>query len=438
MSPAALPSGLPNAIAAWFSAPFLVRLEPSLASVPTVTNSRESPLTRLTFAALTLAGVLGLCAVGTRAMAREGTLKVGDSAPPLAVSTWLHGAEVKGFEPGHLYVVEFWATWCGPCIQIMPHMGDLQDEYREKGVTFIGFASEANDKEANVNAYVAKHGAKLGYTFAFGSGSETHNAYMKASGQNGIPCSFVVDKRGKIAYIGHPFFLDFVLPRVLDGTWDHKSAAATIAAADKDFDAAYAFIMSKTNSPEASLESLARFAAKWPLFANNAYMNQPKLVLLVRTKQFPEAKALAEKLIATAVTRGDSSGLRLVSTALRDDSAKGHSELTALAIKAVEGCYELDREDPATLLNLLEVYAFAGDQSKVKELGPKAVAAAKAAVKGENDAIGTLSVAAAYFASGDKEQARSTAEKAIKMVNGTNAGLRRYVEEQAKKYGTRP
>ena len=160
------------------------------------------------FAFLIVASVLGLSSLGTIAMAGEGKLKVGDPAPPLAVSTWLHGAEVKGFEPGHVYVVEFWATWCGPCVQIMPHVGDLQDEYREKGVTFIGFASEANDKEAKVNAFVAKHGAKLGYTFAFGSGTETHNAYMKASGQNGIPCSFVVDKHGRIAYIGHPLFLD--------------------------------------------------------------------------------------------------------------------------------------------------------------------------------------------------------------------------------------
>ena len=221
-------------------------------------------MTRLTFASMLVASVLGLGSFATTAMAQEGKLKVGDPAPPLAVSTWLHGAEVKEFEPGHVYVVEFWATWCGPCIQIMPHVGDLQDEYREKGVTFIGFASEANDKEEKVNAFVAKQGAKLGYTFAFGSGTETHNAYMKASGQNGIPCSFVVDKQGKIAYIGHPLFLDFVLPKVLDGTWEQKAGAETLAAADKDFDAAYAVMMTKTNSAEAGLEALAKFAAKWP------------------------------------------------------------------------------------------------------------------------------------------------------------------------------
>src|SRR5205809_672183 len=39
------------------------------------------------------------------------TLKVGDPAPPLKVTKWLQGAEVKQFEPGKVYVVEFWATW---------------------------------------------------------------------------------------------------------------------------------------------------------------------------------------------------------------------------------------------------------------------------------------------------------------------------------------
>jgi thiol-disulfide isomerase/thioredoxin len=395
-------------------------------------------MTRPSFASLIVACVLGLSAFGSDAIAWEAKLKAGDPAPPLAVSTWLRGAEVKGFEPGHVYVVEFWATWCGPCIQIMPHVGDLQDEFREKGVTFIGLASAANDTEAKVSAYVAKHGAKLGYTFAFDSGSETHGAYMKAAGRNGIPCSFVVDKQGKIAYIGHPLFLDFVLPKVLDGTWEPKAGDETLAAADKDFDAAFKIMTTTPSSPEPGLAAMAGYAAKWPAIANNVYMIQSKLALLVRARQFPEAKELAEKLIARSVTRGDTSGLRNVSTALRDDSAKGNADLTALAIKAAVASHELDQDDLSTLLNLVEAYAFAGDQSKVKEFGPKAVAAAKTAVQGENDALGTLRVAAAYFASGDKDQARRAAEKAIKMVDAQNAGMRRYIEQQAEKYGAKP
>ena len=39
------------------------------------------------------------------------TLKVGDPAPPLAVSRWLKGEPLKRLEPSRTYVVEFWATW---------------------------------------------------------------------------------------------------------------------------------------------------------------------------------------------------------------------------------------------------------------------------------------------------------------------------------------
>src|SRR5688500_9275436 len=68
----------------------------------------------------------------------EITLKVGDPAPPLKATKWLQGAEVTGFNPGKVYVVEFWAVWCGPCIVMMPHMSDMQEEFKDKGVTFIG------------------------------------------------------------------------------------------------------------------------------------------------------------------------------------------------------------------------------------------------------------------------------------------------------------
>src|SRR5688500_17455059 len=115
------------------------------------------------------------------------SLKVGDPAPKLKATKWLQGAEVTEFAPGKTYVVEFWATWCGPCIVMMPHMAEMQREYKDKGVTFVGFTKKDRTNTAEkVAAFVEKRGPKLGYTFAYADDAETYDAYMQASGQGGI------------------------------------------------------------------------------------------------------------------------------------------------------------------------------------------------------------------------------------------------------------
>ena len=63
-------------------------------------------------------------------------LVVGSQAPPLKVSRFLKGEPITSFEPGKIYVIEFWATWCGPCVAAMPHVSELQKQF--PAVTFVG------------------------------------------------------------------------------------------------------------------------------------------------------------------------------------------------------------------------------------------------------------------------------------------------------------
>jgi thiol-disulfide isomerase/thioredoxin len=305
------------------------------------------------------------------------TLKVGDPAPALSASKWLQGAEVSRFAPGKIYVVEFWATWCGPCIKMMPHMGELQGEYRDKGVTIIGFTSvdEGNTAE-KVAKFVASRGPKLGYTFAFENGDKTNAAWMEAAGQNGIPCAFVVDQKGKVAYIGHPVFLGEVLRLVVAGKWNAKDAEAEIEKLEQEAGAVMQKI--KNGSPADALKALQMFEAQRPGLASLDNFMAPRIALLLATKHVDEAAKVAEAAVAKAVEHGDPGPLQTVAKVIYSTpEAKGQKALSALSIKAADELLKLsDTDDLTALLTASEAYFAAGDVAKARELGKKAVAAA--------------------------------------------------------------
>ncbi len=172
---------------------------------------------------------LGLCLsiwILSWTAAAQPRLKVGDPAPKLEIQTWVKGEPVTEFRSGHVYVVEFWATWCPPCKKSIPHLTELQRTHKQT-VTIIGIsAKDANGETLDkVTKYVQSAGDSMEYTVAFDDGSKTNQAYMVAARQRGIPAAFVVDQHGRIAWIGHPLMgLDDVLTRVVKGEFDPDRA----------------------------------------------------------------------------------------------------------------------------------------------------------------------------------------------------------------------
>lgn len=153
----------------------------------------------------------------------------GGPAPALKIQKWLKGqpVDLAAGRGKNVYVVEFWATWCGPCIRGMPHLSKLQTKYGDKGLVIIGVTGQDKHQDLEaVQEFLKVSGERMAYTVAYDQERETREAYMEAFKQRGIPHCFVIDKQGNIVWHGHPMFgLDEVLEAVLAGNSDVKKLA---------------------------------------------------------------------------------------------------------------------------------------------------------------------------------------------------------------------
>ncbi len=155
-------------------------------------------------------------------------LGIGDAAPALQYDEWVKGDKVSSIEKGKVHVIEFWATWCGPCIAVMPHLSEIQKKFPEVVIVSVAASERGKDeatKIAKVKDFVTNKGDTMSYRIAYvGDRAKMSRPWMEAAGQNGIPCSFIVDKDSNIAWIGHPSNMDAPLAAVVAGTWNPADA----------------------------------------------------------------------------------------------------------------------------------------------------------------------------------------------------------------------
>ncbi|MGH7942107.1 MAG: TlpA family protein disulfide reductase [Limisphaerales bacterium] len=178
------------------------------------------------FQTIALAATLTVAAGGARA-----ELMVGDKAPALQTGKWIQGEPVHGFDTNHIYIVEFWATWCGPCIQSIPHLNQLWNAFKDKGVIVIGL--DVWDSDEAVAPFVEKMGAKMTYRVALDDKSQDPDGWMadhwwkRKVNYHGIPNAFIINKDGVIVWMGHPMGLkEQVLNNIVSGHYDLEKAAA--------------------------------------------------------------------------------------------------------------------------------------------------------------------------------------------------------------------
>lgn len=153
-------------------------------------------------------------------------LWIGSAAPALQLSHFPRGEPIASLEPGQIYVIEMWATWCGPCIAAFPHVASLQEKYGDK-IRVIGVnvweGSEGDARVEQINEFVAEH-TEMRYTVAIEEGTAMVDTWMKPSGRSGIPAAFIVDGAGTVVWLGHPMAMDEPLEQVIKGEYDIEAA----------------------------------------------------------------------------------------------------------------------------------------------------------------------------------------------------------------------
>jgi len=334
------------------------------------------------------AALLVLAASPMLALA-EPTLKVGDPAPKLETGKWIQGGPVKQFSKDKAYIVEFWATWCGPCKVSIPHLNETYLKYKDKGLVVIGQDCWERDDDL-VAPFVKNMGGKMTYCVALddktsekkGAMSKT---WMEAAERNGIPSAFLVDKKGQIAWIGHPLQLkESIIEDVLAGNFDVAKAAEQYGEEQKNEaklqtiwgDLSRAMQKKDWDAAEAKLASAEKLL---PEDGRNS-LDMPRFNILVGKKDFAEAYKLATRIseahkenamtqnelawrIATdeAITERD---LKLAETIARRGVTASKSKDPAILDTLARVCFMQDKKDEAIKLQQAAVEQAEGDMKK--------------------------------------------------------------------------
>lgn len=134
----------------------------------------------------------------------------GKAMPPLGELTeWINGEVKPADMKGKVVLVDFYATWCGPCMNAIPHNNELLKQYKDKGLVIVGVCTSGRGQEkfaANAKEHGIQYSAACDATLA---SAKTWQAHY-------YPTYAVVDRKGVVRVVGlQPGHVEAVVQKLL-------------------------------------------------------------------------------------------------------------------------------------------------------------------------------------------------------------------------------
>ena len=121
-------------------------------------------------------------------------LSVGDRAPEIKVKDWLNtGKQSLAQLRGRIVVLEFWATWCPPCLASIPHLNKIHRTYKGEKIQLLSFA-----RETRTFIQTFQQSRNLSIEYPIGADSSLFDTY----GVSSIPYAFLIGRDGKVLWHG--------------------------------------------------------------------------------------------------------------------------------------------------------------------------------------------------------------------------------------------
>ena len=119
------------------------------------------------------------------------------AVPPNVTLDSLEGSEPVSLEAlrGNVVLLDFWATWCGPCRETMPILEGFHREFGKEGLVVIGISQES---KSTVEKF--EKTSSTTYRQAIDTDGEANRIF----GVNAIPRAFLLDREGRVVWTGHP------------------------------------------------------------------------------------------------------------------------------------------------------------------------------------------------------------------------------------------